>query len=128
MSIWKGYSFAWVTLVLFIGSLAGHWIFGWYAYVDEQAQHNVPVNLVSFWIEIGRDTMENWQSEFLQLLWQVGGLAFLLFIGSPQSKEEGDRVEEKLDLILTALRPEDADKLISELDLRYPGRKGAQDN
>nr|WP_206022424.1 DUF6766 family protein [Pseudoflavitalea sp. G-6-1-2] len=36
-----------------------------------------------------RDTMENWQSEFLQLIWQVAGLAFLLFLGSPQSKEGG---------------------------------------
>lgn len=27
-----------------------------------------------------------WQSEFLQLLWQIGGLAFLLYGGSPQSK------------------------------------------
>ena len=40
-----------------------------------------------------RDTLENWQSEFLQLMWQVGGLAFLLYVGSPQSKEGDERVE-----------------------------------
>jgi hypothetical protein len=33
-----------------------------------------------------RDTLENWQSEFLQLIWQVAGLAILLHVGSPQSK------------------------------------------
>jgi hypothetical protein len=52
-----------------------------------------------------RDTMENWQSEFLQLIWQVAGLAFLLYIGSPQSKEGDDRKEEKLDYIVEKLDP-----------------------
>jgi Domain of unknown function (DUF6766) len=32
-----------------------------------------------------RDTLENWQSEFLQLLWQVTGLAILLHVGSPHA-------------------------------------------
>jgi hypothetical protein len=39
-----------------------------------------------------RDTFENWQSEFLQLLWQVVGLAYCLHVGSPASKESGDRL------------------------------------
>ena len=34
-SIWRRYSYAWVTLGLFAFSLAGHWIFGWFAYADE---------------------------------------------------------------------------------------------
>ena len=28
---------------------------------------------MSYLIHTMRDTLENWQSEFLQLLWQVGG-------------------------------------------------------
>ena len=39
-------------------------------------------------------------SEFLQLLWQVAGLALLLHIGSPQSKKGNDRLEEKVGRIL----------------------------
>lgn len=69
-----------------------------------------------------RDTFENWQSEFLQLIWQVVGLTYLLYIGSPQSKEEDDRLEEKLDAILRAVDPEKADALIVALDGRFPGR------
>jgi hypothetical protein len=72
---------------------------------------------------MGRDTLENWQSEFLQLLWQVGGLAILLYVGSPQSKEEDDRMEEKLDVILRKLDPAEAERIISELDRKYPGRE-----
>jgi hypothetical protein len=66
-----------------------------------------------------RDTLENWQSEFLQLLWQVGGLALLLHLGSPQSKEGSDRVEEKIDAILRPIDPEAGDRVIAELDRRF---------
>lgn len=31
MSRAKKYGFAWVTLGFFLFSLAGHWLFGWYA-------------------------------------------------------------------------------------------------
>jgi hypothetical protein len=67
-----------------------------------------------------RDTLENWQSEFLQFIWQVAGLSFLCYVGSPQSKEGDDRKEEKLDAILHALTPEQAEKVIAELDRKYP--------
>ncbi|WP_374436821.1 DUF6766 family protein [Tabrizicola sp.] len=122
MTLWTRYSYLWITLILFLGSLVGHWVFGWFAYVSEQTQHGAPVEVSGYLVEMMRDTMENWQSEFLQLMWQVGGLAFFLFVGSPQSKEEGDRVEEKMDLILRTLRPVDAEDHIREFDRRFPGR------
>ena len=65
---------------------------------------------------MGRDTLENWQSEFLQLLWQVGGLAVLLYVGSPHSGEGDQRQEEKLDAILRAVAPKEADHIIAEID------------
>ena len=82
--------------------------------------HGEPVELSSYAIEMGRDTLENWQSEFLQLLWQVGGLAILLYIGSPQSKEGDERKEEKIDEILRRLDPDEAQAKISRLDKKYP--------
>ena len=118
-SIWSNYSFFWVTLVLFLGSLLGHWIFAWHAYVNEQLAHGQSVEFGGYFIETARDTLENWQSEFLQLIWQVAGLAFLLHIGSPQSKEGDERKEEKLDRILQAVNAKEADRIISELDSKY---------
>ena len=85
-SIFSKYGFFWVTLILFLGSLIGHWIFGWFAFKQEQLALNQPVLVSDFVVEAMRDTLENWQSEFLQLIWQVAGLAFLLHIGSSQSK------------------------------------------
>lgn len=95
-------------------------MFAWYAYVDEQMLHNGPIEVSGYWIKVLRDTLENWQSEFLQLMWQVAGLAFLLYIGSPQSKEGNDRKEEKLDAILLHVNPKEADQIIKNLDKKYP--------
>ncbi|MGK9164866.1 hypothetical protein KXR53_01130 [Inquilinus limosus] len=121
-SIWKRYGYGWVTLGFFIISLIGHWLFGWFAYVDEQRQHGAVPEIAAYVVEMSRDTLENWQSEFLQLLWQIGGLAFLLYVGSPQSKEGDDRMEAKLDAILAAVEPEHADAIIDEIDREYTGR------
>jgi hypothetical protein len=121
-SIWKRYSYCWVTLGFFLISLVGHWLFGWFAYVDAQQQHNAPIEASGYVVEMLRDTFENWQSEFLQLVWQVGGLAFLLWVGSPQSKEGDDRVEAKIDAILAAVDPKNADRILDEIDREYAGR------
>lgn len=121
-SLWRAYSYAWITLAFFVFSLVGHWLFGWFAFVQEQAEHGQPIELSGYLVEMLRDTFENWQSEFLQLLWQVGGLAFFLFLGSPQSKEGSDRVEAKIDVILRKVDPMDGEGVIRELDERYSGR------
>src|SRR5918999_5008889 len=103
ISLWRAYAFAWITLGLFLFSFAGHWLFGWFAYVDEQQAHGQPIQVSQYAIQLTRDTFENWQSEFLQLLWQVGGLALLLYVGSPQSKEGTDRMEAKIDYMLQVI-------------------------
>ena len=120
MPILKKYGFAWVTLGFLAISLIGHWVFGWLAYVDEQQVHGAPVETGGYVIEMLRDTFENWQSEFLQLVWQVMGLALLLYVGSPQSKEEEDRNDAKLDAILKAVDPENAERIMKELNRKYP--------
>jgi hypothetical protein len=121
-SVWRAYSYAWITLAFFILTIAGHWIFGWFAYLDEQRALSQPADVAGYVVEMSRDTLENWQSEFLQLLWQVGGLAFLLFVGSPQSKESTDRLEAKVDALLKLVDPKKGEKAIRDLDLRYDGR------
>jgi hypothetical protein len=121
-SIWVRYGYAWVTLGFFAISIVGHWLFGWFAFVGEQASHGQSPVFGDYLIEMLRDTFENWQSEFLQLLWQVGGLAILLHVGSPQSKEGEDRIEAKIDEILKRISPEEGEQIIDELDEAYAGR------
>ncbi|MDP9196029.1 MAG: hypothetical protein M3O22_04555 [Pseudomonadota bacterium] len=120
-SIFRNYGFLWVTAGFFLISLAGHWIFGWFAYLDEQQALGLPPELSGYTVEMLRDTLENWQSEFLQLIWQVAGLAMLLHVGSPQSKEGDDRVEAKIDAILLKVDPY-ATETIRKIDDAYQGR------
>jgi hypothetical protein len=114
----RGY--LWVTLLFFVVSLAIHWTFAWFAYAEEQIEHNQAIELSGYFNQTLRDTMENWQSEFLQLMWQVGGLSFLLYVGSPQSKESEQRLEKKLDAILQKIEPEKAQEIIEQLQKEYP--------
>lgn len=122
-SPWKSYGYAWVTCGFFLITLTGHWFFGWLAYLDEQQALGQPVEISGYVIEMARDTLENWQSEFLQLIWQVVGLAYLLYVGSPQSKEGNDRTEAKIDAILRRIDPEEGGRIIAELDHAYGGRE-----
>jgi len=114
----KRYAYGWITVLFFLFSIAGHWVFGWYAFVNDAAEHGQTPVFSQFAIELGRDTFENWQSEFLQLLWQVVGLAYFLYVGSPASKENDDRMEAKIDALLRRTGG-DADALIRELDERF---------
>jgi hypothetical protein len=114
----RGY--LWVTLGFFLMSLAIHWIFAWFAYSQEQIEQNQSIEFSGYFNQTFRDTMENWQSEFLQLIWQVAGLSFLLYVGSPQSKESDQRLEKKLDRILQKIDPEKAQEIIEQLKKEYP--------
>ncbi len=114
------YGYFWVTLALFLISLIGHWAAGWLEYKQQQKEHNAAIEVKEYVVQMTRGTLENWQSEFLQLIWQVAGLSFLWHVGSPQSKEGDDRKEEKLDAILRLLDPEKAEVLCKELEVKYP--------
>ena len=118
------YSYAWLTLAFFLGSLVLHWYFGWQAFQDEARAHGEAPEVGQFAIEAARDTFENWQSEFLQLLWQVVGLAYFLYLGSPSSKENDDRLEAKIDELLRLQGGDRGEALIERIDrdfLRHGG-------
>ena len=121
-TIVKGYAYAWITLTFFIGSLLLHWWFGWNAFIDEANQHGQAPEFSQFAVQAARDTFENWQSEFLQLLWQVVGLAYFLYLGSPSSHENDDRLEAKVDALLH-LQGDQGKEIIVKLDrhfMRHP--------
>ena len=121
----KRYAYLWLTLTFFLVSFGLHWYFGWHAYVAEAAEHGQDAQLSDYLNEMSRDTFENWQSEFLQLIWQVVGLAFFLFVGSPASKENDDRLEAKIDALLRINAGDAAEKVIEALDRHFERTSGA---
>jgi hypothetical protein len=91
--IFRWYSFAWVTAGLFLLSWAGQFAAQVAQVANESGQHGQAFEWSDFWPEFLASTFENWQSEFLQLVWQAAGLAILYFVGSSQSRESDDRIE-----------------------------------
>jgi cbb3-type cytochrome oxidase subunit 3 len=120
-AVMRKYAYAWLTLGFFLVSFLLHWWFGWLAFVDEQRQHSQTADVGEYLTLMGRDTFENWQSEFLQLLWQVVGLAYFLYVGSPSSKENDDRVELKIDALLKQAGLEDLQERIDQTHFRHAG-------
>ncbi|MET4682682.1 DUF6766 family protein [Brevundimonas faecalis] len=120
----KKYAYAWITLAFFTISILLHWVFGWFAYVNDAQSHGEAAQLGPYLVEMGRDTFENWQSEFLQLLWQVVGLAYFLYVGSPSSKENDDRMEAKMDALLELVGQARGLALIEEIDASHLRRHG----
>src|SRR5687768_1452869 len=114
----KAYAYAWITLGFFLVSFILHWWFGWEAFVDEAAEHGQTPEVAQYLTQMSRDTFENWQSEFLQLLWQVVGLAYFLYVGSPTSHENDDRLEAKVDALLH-FQGKEGKEIIVKLDKHF---------
>ena len=120
----RRYGYAWLTLGFFLVSLLLHWWFGYQSAADEAKSHGESLQTSAYLHEMLRDTFENWQSEFLQLLWQVVGLAYFLYIGSPSSKENDDRMEAKMDALMRMVGGEQAQAVIARLDEHYLRKEG----
>jgi hypothetical protein len=96
----KAYSFGLVTGAFFLVSWLGQFLFQMAAVRNEAEQHGQTFTWSEFLPQFFSSTFENWQSEFLQLVWQAAGLALFYFWGSSQSKESDDRLEAKIDALL----------------------------
>jgi hypothetical protein len=97
---WRAYSFGLVTAGLFLLAWIGQFVFQAIDFGNEAADRGEVFAWAQFWPAFLASTFENWQSEFLQLLWQAAGLAFLYFWGSSQSRESDERLEAKVDALL----------------------------
>lgn len=93
------------------GTRTGSWT-GWREFEAEQREHQQPAEVfgddgyVWSWAEA---TFENWQSEFLQLFTMVALTSFLVFKGSPESRDGDDemkatleRIERRLDNLISS--------------------------
>lgn len=58
------------------------------------------------------------------MFWQVVGLPLFLYVGSPSSKKNDDRMESKIDALLPMQGGEKADLLVDRLDEHHARTKG----
>ena len=95
-SVWREFGLGLGLMFLFFGSWVAHGIAQWQVFTDEQAAHGEPTSIGDFVSEFGQATLENWQSEFLQLFAFVVLAALYIHKGSAESKEGDERLEASL--------------------------------
>lgn len=114
--ILKAYGFGIVTAGMFLLAWSAQFVAQAMTLANEAHEHGQQFSWGDFWPAFLASTFENWQSEFLQLIWQAAGLALLFMWGSSQSREGGERIEGKLDRLLIAhgIQPEDVSREVNE--------------
>lgn len=85
--------------VLFLGSWGGQFFTQLIDFRGEQAEHEQPFMWADFWPDFLASTFENWQSEWLQLVFQA-----VLLLGAKHwifkvDAEDMERLEAKIDRI-----------------------------
>jgi hypothetical protein len=106
-TVFKKYGLAFVLAALFLVSWVGQAWSGWHEYQSEQLQHGEQIAVFGndgyLWMFL-HATLENWQSEFLQLLTFVVLTAHLIFKGSPESKDADEPIIARLEELRTEIR------------------------
>jgi hypothetical protein len=97
--LWKDYGLSITLAFLFFASWLGQGITQWISFSNEQAAHGEPSRIADFFADFWRATLENWQSEFLQLLSFVVLTGFLIHRGSSESKDGDAEIQASLDRI-----------------------------
>ena len=102
--IWSNFGLSLAFAALFLVSWAAQGVAEWQVYASDQAAHGEPARLSEFWVHFGQSTLENWQSEFLQLFSFVVLAAVLVHHGSAESKDGTDRIERTVNEIRSILK------------------------
>jgi hypothetical protein len=102
--IWRNFGLGIAFAALFLVSWAAQGVAEWQVYAAEQAAHGEAAHPSGFWLQFGQSTLENWQSEFLQLFSFVVLAAVLIHRGSAESKDGTDRIEQRVNEIHEMLR------------------------
>jgi uncharacterized protein DUF6766 len=104
--LWRNFNLSIVLGLLFTLTWIGQLVTQWFTWSQEQTDHGQPLEIGGFLWQFWQSTLENWQSEFLQLLTFVLLSALFIHRGSAESKDSDEqmqqalaRIEKRLDAI-----------------------------
>jgi hypothetical protein len=97
--LWRNYSLSITLAGLFFVSWIGQLVTQWFTWANDQQEHNQPLEVGDFLWQFWTSTLENWQSEFLQLLTFVVLTTFLIHRNSHESRDSDDEMQKSLDRI-----------------------------
>ena len=102
--LWRDYNLSVVLGLLFVVTWIGQLITQWFTFASEQQEHNQPLQVGQFLWEFWQSTLENWQSEFLQLFSFVVLASLFIHKGSAESKDSDEQMQKSLDRIEKRLK------------------------
>jgi len=91
--MWSNFGLSIALASLFLVTWITHAIVQWPVFAQEQAEPGEPAGLADYFLHFSQSTLENWQSEFLQLFSFVVLAALLIHRGSAESRDSDDRME-----------------------------------
>jgi purine-cytosine permease-like protein len=94
--VWANFGLGLILCILFFVTWAAHGVVQWQRYAEEQRSHGESVKVAGYLVDYGGSTLENWQSEFLQLFSFVVLAAVYVHRGSAESRDSEDRMEQML--------------------------------
>ena len=95
-SLWREFGLGLALTILFFATWIGHAIAQWQVFTDQQLEHGQTATAGDFFAEFAQATLENWQSEFLQLFAFVVLAAMYIHKGSSESKDGEEKIEASL--------------------------------
>jgi hypothetical protein len=114
--VWRQFGLGLSLMILFFVTWIAHGISQWQTFTDEARSHGEQVQVGDFFTQFSESTLENWQSEFLQLFSFVVLAALLMHKGSAESKDGTEKIEASLRRLEEKMGtlPKDAPKKKSE--------------
>ena len=113
-----------LLLLLFLGSGLGHFLTQLTEFRHEQASHGEAFTWAAYWPDFWASTFENWQSQWLQLIFQA-----ILLLGAKHwlfqvDAEDMERLEAKVDAVAQrlGLDPDEAAEPASEQEQKPAAR------
>jgi hypothetical protein len=95
-SVWREFGLGLLLMIMFFASWLGQGIAEWQVFTDEQVAHGEDPAVGDFVAEFSQSTLENWQSEFLQLFSFAVLAALYIHKGSAESKDGEEKIEASL--------------------------------
>jgi hypothetical protein len=95
-SVWREFGLGLALTTLFLITWIAHGIAEWQTFTDEQMEHGQAVAAGDFFTHFAQATLENWQSEFLQLFAFVVLAGLFIHKGSAESKDGTEKMEASL--------------------------------
>jgi hypothetical protein len=105
--IFRDYGLSIVLLSMFLIAWVGQFVAQWIEFANEQHQQGESFQFADYMPVFWSATLENWQSEFLQLLTFVVLTAYLIHRGSNESKDSQEEMQQQLSRIERRLQQMD---------------------